>query len=383
MSDTKAPVQESIAMNKPLPSLPPMSDIKPRIKESVATNKALLATLTRTDHAAPALEQHKRFLATLKSDLNLSTRNLRSYEERRKKELKEHEDYRDSHFKKFVYRATGKSGKFAERASKEEREYLDVLQKLHTEETVNAEMKARVAEAETVLRELEEELGTNRDAQRRLDELYQSIFSGPTPQFPGDDEREARSDRALQAYHDTRVRVEAETQVMDILNQAATDMRYALSAMEEALSHSRMDMFGGGSFSDMMERDSLNQAERRAQSAQMHVMRAQRISPSGVGNFPNLRFVERSFWGDIVFDNIFSDMEMHERIKDGRVEFQRGAEWVRAQIEAANDRSQVAKMDLRDREAELEAARRDLQKFREDVFEKVANGEGTANMHAK
>ena len=351
-----------------------MADVKTLVQESAARNRDLLKTLAQTDHAAPALEQHKRFLKGLKNDLENSTHRRANYDRSRKAELKDHEDYTNSHFRKFLFRATGNSGKFQERASKEEREYFEALQKFHEEEKINASLAARVAEAERVLEELEAVAKVNTETQRQLDDLYFAIFSGPTPQFPGDDERESKSNQALQVYHNTRVKSEAESQVVQLLTTAAMSMRKSLDAMEDALSASRMDMFGGGTMADFMERNALSQAERYVHDAQIRVMQAQQVSPA-VGGFPRVRFVQQSFVGDILFDNIFSDMAMHEKLKDGKMEFQMASVWVHDQLQAAKERQRMATEELRGRQDDLESARRDLQRFREGVFERVANGE--------
>ncbi|KAI9149463.1 hypothetical protein HJFPF1_11516 [Paramyrothecium foliicola] len=352
-----------------------MSDpTKQLIENSIAANKALVATLAETDYAPPALEQQKRLLAELKAELDRSTKNIPWLKHKQACELRDHEGYRDSHFKKFLFKATKRSDKFAERAEKEEREYFEALQKLHNEEKLSENLKARIPEIEAVLPELEEKARINKDAQRRLDDLYFSIFTGPTPQFPGDDERETRSNQALQAYHDARVRVEADDQVLEIMSEVWNNLKRSLGHMEEALDASRLDMFGGGTMADLMERNALSSSERQITQAQMLVLRAQRIS-NHVEDFPRFRFVEHSMLGDIVFDNIFSDMEFHDKLKEGRLEVQRLVVWGQEQVKKATDKKNVSAQQLRQREAELESARKDLQKFREGIFEKVASGQ--------
>jgi hypothetical protein len=356
-----------------------MSDLKVQIQANSAKNKSLLETLAETDHAAPALEQHRRFLESLKWDLEQSSSRRARYDNARKAELRDHEDWSTSRFKKFAYRATGQGTKFQERASKEEREYFDALQKLHEEEKIHASLTSRVAEAQAALGELENVAQINGETQRKLDALYASIFEGPTPQFPGDDEREARSNQAQQAYHGARVRYEADGQVVKLLNSAVRSMQTSLRSMEDALSASRADIFGvGGSMADMMERNHLSQAERYVHDAQLQVMQAQKISPH-VGDFPRVAFVQQSFLGDVLFDNVFSDMAMHDKLKDGRMDFERASVWAHDQLAAARDRHRAAGDELKARQGDLENARRDLQKFREGVFERVVGGGLQAN----
>jgi hypothetical protein len=349
-----------------------MSDARVLIQESIAKNKALLQTLSKTDYAPPALEQHKVFLDDLKRALERSKRELAAHDRKVKAEHEDHEKISSSNFRKFLFKATGQGTKFVEKASKEEREYFEALQKFHEEEKVNRNLISRVAEAEKVLEELENVAKLNSDTQRQLDDLYLSVFSGPTPQFPGDDERENKTNAALQSYRVAKIAAEAESQVVQMLTSAATSMRISLRAMDDSLSASRMDIFGAGSWADMMERDALAVAERNVYDAKMMVMQAQRFSPH-VGNFPRVNFVQQSFLGDVVFDNIFSDLAMHDKLKEGAMGFQKVSAWVQEQLKQAQGRRDIAIQDLKQRESELNDARKDLQKFRESVFEMVAN----------
>jgi hypothetical protein len=51
-------------------------------------------------------------------------------------------------------------------------------------------------------------------------------------------------------------------------------MANAVKTMEEALRYSRRDMFGGGTYSDVMERNALQSAEREMMGARIAVFQA-------------------------------------------------------------------------------------------------------------
>ncbi|CCF47033.1 hypothetical protein CH063_15588, partial [Colletotrichum higginsianum] len=101
------------------------SDLESKIRQAAVRNRELLAVLADTDNAIPDLTQQRRLIADLDHQLQQSDKNVRALDARRKKELKDHEKYRDSVMRRFVHKAVGKRDKFDEKAAREEREYFD------------------------------------------------------------------------------------------------------------------------------------------------------------------------------------------------------------------------------------------------------------------
>jgi len=223
-----------------------MESVQSKIQAAAPRNQELLQTLSETDYAKPALEQQKRYIADVEKEIRQLDTRLKELEQRRKKELKEHEKYRDSVMKRFAYKVSRKQEKFDVQAEKEEREYFEVLQEEHKANEMRKNLGNTLAEAQRQRSELEGAASNHDQAQRGLDELYDSIFEGPTPEFPEEDSKEYSANDALNQYHNMRVRVESETQVRNILDNALQKISIAKYALAEARSHSRMDMFGGG-----------------------------------------------------------------------------------------------------------------------------------------
>lgn len=349
-----------------------MTSITNKIKEAAPRNRELLAILSETDYAPPALEQQKRFIDDLNKELSNIQRRIAILDRQRIQEFKEHKKYRDSVMKRFAYRVSGKTDKFQAKAEKEEREYFAVLQQerqaKEQEENIR-DMRSKALEVQT---DLEVEVSRHAEARQQLDNLYDSIFQGPTPAFPEEDRSEQNAESALQAYHSSRVLVEAESQVVHLLTEAKERLKKALIYTDEALSHSRMDMFGGGTFSDFMERNALDKAE--SQVAQMNslVRQAQYISHN-VQDLPAVGIAHGSLVGDVFFDNIFSDMAFHDKIKDSWSGLQRAQESLEDQIYLAKSRYQEAEQEMNARAAALKAAREELQRARERIFERITN----------
>jgi hypothetical protein len=346
------------------------SSIETKIREAAGRNKDLLNILAQTDHALPALEQQQRYIADLQNEMANVQKRLSELDRIRQKELKEHESYRDSVMKRFAFKVSGKKEKFEQRAAKEEREYFDVLQQEHQATAMKKSIDTMLAEAMRVKQGLEQDVARHNQAQRDLDSLYDSIFKGPTPEFPEEDAKERELTETLQQYHDARSKAESEGQAVKILQDAQASMRNALRAMQEALAYSTRDMWGGGSFTDMMERNALSQAESRVTYARMLVDQARRFSPS-VKQLPRVNIAQGSLMSDVFFDNIYTDMMFHQKIEQSAAEVERCAMVLDRELQAAANRQRELSMGMETRVKRLEECRVALQKIREGVFDQL------------
>ncbi|KAI1208039.1 uncharacterized protein F4807DRAFT_163003 [Annulohypoxylon truncatum] len=346
------------------------------IKAAAPRNEDLLALLAETDHALPALEQQKRYIDDLNNELSNIQKRIVVLDAQRNKEFKEHKRYRDSVMKRFAYRVSGKTDKFQARAEKEEREYFAALQKEHQAKEQEENIRVMRSKALEVQSDLEAEVDRHKEAQQQLDSLYDSIFQGPTPAFPEEDRSEQNAETALQAYHNSRIVVETELQVVNLLSEAKARLNKALAYTEEALSYSRMDMFGGGTFSDFMERNALDKADNEVNQVRLLVRQSQRMSQH-VQNLPAIGIAGGSLLGDVLFDNIFSDMAFHERVKDSRAALERAQGFLLGQLSLAKSRHQEAEQDMNIHASTLETSRQELQKARERIFARIADSNAT------
>lgn len=352
-----------------------------RIQEASARNTQLLHTLHETESAVPDLDAQKRYVDDLEQQFAEATKKLRELDEKRKRELKEHESYRDSVMKRFAYKIGGKAEKFEARAAKEEREYFDALQEEHQVDTTKKNLDTMLEDAKKVRLDLEARVKRHERAQKDLDNLYESIFHGPSPGFPEEDEKEAAKDAAVRAYQESRSNAEAEAQVVKILMRAQERLAGAMMSMEDALHASRRDIFGGGTFADMMERNALSTADNLVHQARMMVQQAQRVSPH-VQDLPRVQVSQGNLLGDVFFDNFFSDMAFHEKIQQSSLEVKRCARALNTDLGAAQQRHTTISRETDQKGVMVREARLQLQKAREAAFERTATQAGVSSVVA-
>lgn len=209
-------------------------------------NAALLHTLSETAYAPPALIQQKATIKDLETHISSTSHLLSQLELRTKSELKDHQKYADSKIRRFAHGLGGSKGKqrFVEKAEKEEREFTEAWQKERETRDCKDDLERQLREARETESGLEEETSRNELAQRELDELYDGIFAGPTPEFPEEDVREENVEGAKAQYEDVERQLGMEKRALECLEGARTTYGHALKAVQSALSMSRMDMFG-------------------------------------------------------------------------------------------------------------------------------------------
>ncbi|RDA91597.1 hypothetical protein CP533_4624 [Ophiocordyceps camponoti-saundersi (nom. inval.)] len=344
-----------------------MSEIEAQVRQSAKRNAQLLHILAETDHALPALEQRSHYITELNSQIRHSDERLQSLKKKCDSGLKAHQKVCHSQLRRFVYTATGHKEAFAHKEELGERDYMHALQRMKREHTINLSLKEQRKEATRTTHELQEAAKRHREAQRKLNELYNTIFSGPMPQFPEEDEAERMCHELVLRYRSARRWWEAESKAVQLLTEANDLMEEALAQTRDALSYSRAELVGtGGGLYEMMERNRLSKADRLVSLARLQMTKAQKVSPhvkalSGKTN--HVRSVYLNAYGD--------NMTFRDQVKRNVGDTQRYTDAVKIELNAALQRQSKLRDELQQRRAELRDGRAILQKARESVFEAV------------
>ncbi|WRT68572.1 uncharacterized protein IL334_005550 [Kwoniella shivajii] len=349
-----------------------MSSIINSIQSSSQRNAELLSILSETDHASPSLNQQRSYISQLESQLRTIDNQLKKSNSQREFDLKEHKKYSESVFRRFAYKASGQKDKFNEKANKEEKDYFDSLRESQNNENQKSNLKDSLEQAKLKTTHLESIVSRHDQTQKELDELYNSIFNGNTPSFPEEDVLENKNNSALKEYQCTRHSFECEKKTIEILQSASESMKLALGSMKDALSYSTWDMWGGGSMSDMMERNALSTAERYWSNVQMLNQQAKFSSPY-VNDLPKVDVAMGNIMSDVFFDNIFTDMAFHDKIEHSNRDLNIAADALERNLQEAQIRYDQIAVDLKGKEKRLEDARRELQNKRSEIFNRVAN----------
>lgn len=354
------------------------TSVQTALAAAATKNTTLLQILTATDHAAPVLPAQRELLANLTLAASESSKRLARFTERRLKEFQDHEQYRDSLVRRFAAKATGLGKKFEEKAAKEEREYFEVLSKEEEIRAYNTDVKRQVEEVTAYIEDLERDKERNEAAQRELNELYEGIFRGRTEGMPEEDEVEGDVQVKLGVWREVKGREAKQEGAVGLVRAAKGRMANAVKAMDEALVHSTDDLWGGGRYTDMMERNALQKAEREMGAARMAVWQARQMDPM-VEELKGFEVMSwQDFISDVLIDTPFTDYEFHKKIKASAEEVREMAAVVDRILAEANARHQLLLGELRVSEKDLQKSRDNLQRIRAAVFERFAGAEKSA-----
>jgi hypothetical protein len=358
-----------------------MSQLTQALTNAATRNRELLSILAQTDYADRTLQQNATYISDLDSQIKATDKELKKLHSVTEDERKDHVRYRDSTFKRYAHKLGGRKGeaRFTSKSEKEEREFLAAWQHEREAEERRAELQRALDSANSDAQRFQGDKARNTSAQHDLDTLYASIFSGPTPEVPGEDQLEAAVQNARHYLEQTQSQYNAENAALEALRRVENRMQTAAAAMEEALQSSRLDMMGiGGSFADMMERDALSQAAVAISESLRHMDEARRLQPA-ITHLRQVHIDMGHLMSDVMFDNIFSDMSQHDRIHDSNNQLMEAMAQLKGQIELQIQRARGSVEALKGAKAAMEDARVELQNIRAEAFERLAGGSAGGN----
>ncbi|PPQ95779.1 hypothetical protein CVT26_015919 [Gymnopilus dilepis] len=351
-----------------------MSDAQEAIVANADYHTGLLSTIAELDYVPAAKEHQIKYIEDLETQLATSKSQVEQLSQKTKKERKEHEALRDSTTRRLAHKLLGKKEQFEAKESKEERFalYVEALEREMTERDNQNAIQQLLTEARTVqLADLREKEIKYQSAQAELQALYSRVFDGPSEAFPEDDRLEYDVVDAQRQHEKIQRTLNAESRAAELLARASKAMDMCQKNMQEALGYSQYDMWGGGSMADMMERNALRSAQANASHVEMLVDQATRISPT-VQPVGRVNIAQGAIVSDIFFDNFFTDMAFHNKIKQSAAQVLLANQRLKAERDAAQRRADAAGAQLVRAAEILERRRKELFDFRRATFESYA-----------
>ena len=205
--------------------------------------------------------------------------------------------------------------------------------------------------------------------------MYNSIFSGPTPDVPGEDEREHAVYQARDWYNQCQSALGNEKHAQQALQRANQQLSATRVDMNDALGASDVDRFGGGALFDMLERDSLSQGQVKLTECLRAMDDARRSQPA-IPALSEVNIDNGHFVSDVLFDNIFTDMAQHDRITSSTAQVDRALSHLKSIMGEQNGRVRQAEEQHSQASKQLEDARVDLQRIRSEAFDRVGGSYG-------
>lgn len=166
--------------------------IKAKIASAASLNSELLVTLESTSEAPAALGHISTHISILRDEVLKQDRIVQEIVQRVALQLKRHRKFRDSIAKRFTYHVTYMGKKFEARAMMEENTYIEAVQEQSKAEDRRSGLQSKLSEAAKEQTGIAAAAKKHEKAHAAIDNLYESIFAGPTPGFAEEDEREQK-----------------------------------------------------------------------------------------------------------------------------------------------------------------------------------------------
>lgn len=356
----------SALRNKPLP----MGDIETQIKAVGLKHSELVRLLAEVEDVRPALQEQEVVVTDLKSQMTESDLKLENLDWSRKTHLREHGKYRNSFMRRFLYRAGGKKDMFAEKAEKEQRDYLDAVQQAQEEQNINWKLKEDMDKAEKKHKELESTVQRRTNLERQLHELHESIFAGPTPGFPKEDAKEATVKERVGVLRRVKAQDDTQATAVKVLDEASQAMTFALQHLDQALAHKRTATLQSTLTNDFEATGAIRLAEQGVQCAKDKVAQL----PPSVAFLPKVTIEMNSIRAADALDRLLGELGVQAEVERAREGAARCAVAINDGLDQAKMRKRALAAELKRAEGDVEKAKLDLQKERQRIFKKVLGG---------
>jgi hypothetical protein len=344
-----------------------MVSIKSRAHEAASHHAAIVQALAETDSAPSRLEHQTAYIAELNAQLVQTTERVQLLSQRTTAELEDHDKYSESTFRRWVHKASGRGNRFEEKAAQEGREYFDAIQAQRTAEDELDYIRQLKTEAELAHHKYKQAAIRHAILQDQLSRLYNVVFAGHTPEFPDEDRNEADCRDAHHNVQTLNQNLERERRTLYLLRHASTKLSKARRCLDDAHDMTHWDMFGGGAMVSTQKRNDLERAESYIQQVRMLQQQLKQIAPH-LPSLGELNIAMGSIWADMIFDNICTDMDMHDKIKDSEKQVDQAVFQCKNMVRESEQRKALLHRKLKGANERLGHARVELQKVREAAF---------------
>ncbi|KAG6889689.1 hypothetical protein C0995_015437 [Termitomyces sp. Mi166 len=205
------------------------------LRDNAAYHARLISAISELDYVPSALKHQTSYVDDLQTRLKQSEAQLKKLSEMTNKERKEHEYLRDSTARRLAHKLTGRKDQFQAMVTKEEREYVEALEKELAERDTYNLLVSMAEEAKREKADLAEKVVRYEALKKELADLYMQVFD----EYPEDDRLEYQV-QSTQALHDQiQDTLNAECRVCEILAHADRTMNACEAQVKEALTHSQ------------------------------------------------------------------------------------------------------------------------------------------------
>ncbi|CAF1320119.1 unnamed protein product [Rotaria magnacalcarata] len=315
--------------------------LEQHIQEQRERFHILFDCLSDTQWSATAVPEAKSDLATCQTQARLTKARIDNFNVAVDKEYKRLASIKGHGIRHIWYRVRGK---LEEHLDEQEKTWLREFEQCKEEEQRLVVLQEEVQSAEQHLKECQNAYEEYIKTKKELAALLDRLFSGATPSYPDEDAMEQQTKKELAALLDRlfsgatpsypdedameqQLQNEKEhlvtiqtyhrviTHAFELMQKAHQALILCHRALDDALNMNTFDLFSDSSFADMAVSSYLAKARNASAQAQQFLNEARRLYPN-MRHVGELHIKQDNLVFNILFDNIWTDMNMRKKIRE-------------------------------------------------------------------
>ena len=344
------------------------AQVRAKIASSASENSDLLAILAATEDAPGALAAHIAHLEHIQKTCSEAEKTHKEVLDSVDAALKRHKRYRDSFTRKFYYHLTRMSIAYQNRAKEESAAYYTTLKEQSKSEDRVRVFKAQVDEAMHRKSDLEAEAKWHGETHAKVDHLYESIFKGPTPGFPDEDQIEEQFYVARVRNDKVKAAILRAIKAGKFFIKASSALTNARNAAEYTRREAQNSIFSFSVAYASLERSNyyISQASQTVDTAMVtleHLEPSMERAKTKLESLLQAARLER--------EDRFSDDQLMSRVEQAQERLSEAEDSVKELARVTKNQERAGRERIKDTARTLENARQALQQRREAAFEET------------
>ncbi|KAB5589459.1 hypothetical protein CTheo_7099 [Ceratobasidium theobromae] len=224
----------------------------PISQEKIQEHTSLINALNALDYVPAAQEDNDARLAVLNAEIGLIQQEVEILGKKTKSEYKDLHRAKSPTRQFFLWLQQGE-GAVNQLLTKENKEYLEAFQAEHGAREKQVVLLQEKHERETVKADLTNKQRVLEDAKKKIQALYEGLFTGPTPDYPEEEAAERQFLRAESNYYHAQLYFNKHSTALALLIKARLKIRTCVTQVVEALTATE-NIKKSGFFSTINER---------------------------------------------------------------------------------------------------------------------------------
>ncbi|QRW00309.1 hypothetical protein RhiJN_28327 [Ceratobasidium sp. AG-Ba] len=336
-------------------------------EEQIREHTQLLNSLSALDYVPTAQEDNNARLSEVTEEVAARERILAGLRSKTKSEREDVEKLNSSVRRMFIRIRGGGKEALTQRVEKEQTEHLEAWKRERQAEEELEILLQEKKDREQTRDDLAEKSRKREECQAKIDELYQGLFAGPTPDHPEEEAVESRLRTAENDYTQGQVALNAETKALIELIKTEKGLNKLIAKLRDAQNRFTQYPFGRSEWEDTITKIHVSSAGLDLTMCSSCLRKAEQfVGPGVIGSIGMAQIVNPEYDQDIIGGRwvMVPVAGFEERLAKNVQEFQQCHMRVSGEIDKSNARIQDYRSRLKHYARSMTSIRKELAEVR-------------------